>query len=130
MNLSSSKEGSSSFKCTTTLYGENEETLKNVRRIRILLQLRIMLADYCSDVGHFLDLDQRRNGTEFILANQMEKWDKIVERMTHNFAESGHHIFRVTSALERGELRSRGEGKKSIHFNGSAIELTLRTIFQ
>ena len=30
-----------------------------------------------------------------------------------NFAESGRHIFRATSALERGELRSRGEGMKS-----------------
>ena len=97
MNLSSSKEGSSSCQCTTTLHGENEETQKNVRRI--LLQLRIMLADSCSDVGHFLDLD----GTEFILSDKPdEKCDKIVERMTLNFAESGHYIFRGTNALERG----------------------------
>ena len=47
-----------------------------------------------------------------------------------NFAEGGHPIFRATSALERGELRSEGKEMKSILFNGSEenIELLLRTI--
>ena len=47
-----------------------------------------------------------------------------------NFSESGHPIFRASSAFERGELRSKGHGKKSIHFNGSDenIELLLRTV--
>ena len=47
-----------------------------------------------------------------------------------NFSESGHPIFRASSALERGELRSKEHGKKSIHFNGSDenIELLLRTV--
>ena len=47
-----------------------------------------------------------------------------------NFEESSHPIFRATSALERGELRSKDGWKKSIHFNGSAanIELILRTV--
>ena len=50
--------------------------------------------------------------------------------MMLNFAESGHPIFRDTSALERGELRSKAKGKKSIHFNGSEenIDLILHTI--
>ena len=57
-------------------------------------------------------------------------WDRIVERMMMNFAESGHPIFRATSARERAELRSKEKGNKSIHFNGSEenIELILRTI--
>ena len=47
--------------------------------------------------------------------------------MLLNFAGSGHPIFRGTSALERGELRSKENGKKSIHFIGSTqnIELLL-----
>ena len=47
-----------------------------------------------------------------------------------NFAEADHPIFRATSALENGELRIKGKGNKSIHFNGSAtnIELILRTM--
>ena len=47
-----------------------------------------------------------------------------------NFSESGHPVFRASSAFERGELRSKGHGKKPFHFNGSDenIELLLRTV--
>ena len=47
-----------------------------------------------------------------------------------NFSRSGQPIFRAASAFERGELRSKGVGKKSIHLNGSHenIELLLRTV--
>ena len=50
--------------------------------------------------------------------------------MLLNFAETKHPIFRGTSALERGDLRSKGGGKKSIHFNGSTqnIELLLQVV--
>ena len=50
--------------------------------------------------------------------------------MTLNFAESGHPLLRASSALEKGTLKSRGKGVKSIHFNGSdeTIELILRTV--
>ena len=60
----------------------------------------------------------------------METGDKTAELMMHNFTESGHPIFRATSALEWGESRSKEKGLKSMHFNGSeeTIELILRTI--
>ena len=50
--------------------------------------------------------------------------------MILNFAESGHPVFRATSALDRGELKSKGRGKKSIHFNGGeeTIELILNQL--
>ena len=35
-----------------------------------------------------------------------------------NFSGSGHQIFRVTSAFERGESGCKRGGKKSLHFNG------------
>ena len=56
-------------------------------------------------------------------------WDRTAEKMLLNFAGSGHPIFRGTSALKRGELRSEG-GKTSIHFNGSTqnIELLLQMV--
>ena len=56
--------------------------------------------------------------------------DKIPEVMMLKFAESGHPVFWATSALERGEFRSKGNGKESIHFNGSdeTVELILRTV--
>ena len=54
----------------------------------------------------------------------------MAENMTANFSDSGHPIFRASSAFERGELRSKGGRKTSIHFNGSDenIELLLRTV--
>ena len=57
-------------------------------------------------------------------------WDRIANKMLQNFAEINHAVCRGTSALERGELRSKGSGKKSIHFNGSTrnIELLLQIV--
>ena len=43
-------------------------------------------------------------------------WDRTSEKMLLKFAGSSHPIFRGTSALERGDFRSRGGGR---HFNGS-----------
>ena len=38
--------------------------------------------------------------------------------MMINFAESGHPFIQATSVLERGELKRKGGGKKTIHYNG------------
>ena len=43
-------------------------------------------------------------------------WDNIAEEMLLEFAESGHPIFRATTPLSRGQLKSKGRGKLSIHF--------------
>ena len=42
-------------------------------------------------------------------------WDNIAEKMLLEFAESGCPIFRATTPLSRGQLRSKGHGKLSIH---------------
>ena len=46
------------------------------------------------------------------------------------FGESGHPVFRATSPLSRGMLKSRGGGKLSIHFcaDGETIKTVFRTI--
>ena len=46
------------------------------------------------------------------------------------FGESGHPVFRATSPVSRGTLKSRGGGKLSIHFcaDGRTIETVFRTI--
>ena len=54
-------------------------------------------------------------------------WDKI-ERMFVEFAESGCPIFRATSPLSRGRLKSKGHGKLSIHC--AADYETIETIFR
>ena len=43
-------------------------------------------------------------------------WDNMAERMSLEFAESDCPIFRATSPLSRGQLRSKGHGRLSIHF--------------
>ena len=44
------------------------------------------------------------------------EWDSMAERMLLEFAESGCPIFRATSPLSRGRLKSKGHGKLSIHY--------------
>ena len=43
-------------------------------------------------------------------------WDNIAEKMLVEFAESGCLNFRATSPLSRGQLKSKGHGKLSIHY--------------
>ena len=43
-------------------------------------------------------------------------WNNIAEQMLLEFAESGHPIFRATTPLSRGQLKSKGRGKLSLHF--------------
>ena len=55
-------------------------------------------------------------------------WDNIAEKMLVEFAESGCPIFRATSPLSRGQLKSKGHGKLSIQY---AADLeTVETIFR
>ena len=50
--------------------------------------------------------------------------------MMLTFAESRHPVFRCTSPLSRGVLKSKGGGKLSIHFcaDGETVETVFRTI--
>ena len=55
-------------------------------------------------------------------------WGHIVDEMLLEFAESGHPIFRATTPLSRGILKSKGRGKLSIHF--AADQDTIDTVFR
>ena len=52
----------------------------------------------------------------------------MAEKMMLEFAESGHPIFRATSPLSRGRLKSKGHGKLSIHY--CADLETIQTVFR
>ena len=56
------------------------------------------------------------------------EWDRMAEKMMWTFAESGHPIFRATSPLSRGVLKSKGGGKLSIHY--CADLETIKTVFR
>ena len=55
-------------------------------------------------------------------------WDHIAEKMLVEFAESGCPIFRATTPLSMGKLKSKGHGKLSIHY--CADQATIETIFR
>ena len=46
-----------------------------------------------------------------------DEWDSMAEKMMLEFGESGHPVFRATSPLSRGRLKSKGGGKLSIHYS-------------
>ena len=54
-------------------------------------------------------------------------WDNLAEKMLNEFAESGCPIFCATTRLSRGQLKSKGHGKLSIHF--AAVQETIETNF-
>ena len=83
--------------------------------------------DLVLDNGHLLDQVLKRSG---ILRIVQGAWDNIAEQMLLEFAESGHPIFRTTTPLSRGQLKSKGRGKLSIHFaaDENTIDATYRIV--
>ena len=77
--------------------------------------------------GHLLDQVLKRNG---ILQRIVHKELGITLRKKcyWNSQISGHPAFRATTPLSRGQLKSKGHGKLSIHF--AADEHTIETIFR
>ena len=55
-------------------------------------------------------------------------WDHVAEKMLLEFADSTCPIFRATTPSSRGQLRSKGHGKLSIHF--AATQATIETVFR
>ena len=58
----------------------------------------------------------------------LSEWGRIAEKMMLEFGESGHPVFRATSPLSRGQLKSKSGGKLSIH-DCADLE-TVETIFR
>ena len=56
------------------------------------------------------------------------EWDRMAENVMLTFAESGHPVFRATNPLSRGQLKSKGGGKLSIHY--CADLETIKTVFR
>ena len=58
------------------------------------------------------------------------KCDRVAEDMMLNFHESGHPVFRGSSAFERGSFRNEEGGQLSMHVCGDTdtVEVFLRTV--
>ena len=79
------------------------------------------------DNGHLLIQVLRRSGILVKRIVHKELWDHIEDEMLLEFTESGHPIFRATTPLSRGILKSTGHGKPSIHFTA---DYPIETIFR
>ena len=89
-----------------------------------------MRKDWRTDIGRFLGLDQTISGAGRHTCNPNGKWDRVADDMMLIFIESGHLVFRSSSALERRDLKSKGKGHFSFHICGDkkSVEVALRTI--
>ena len=122
-----SQDGSSSFRCSTTSHGDkdNEQECnahadlvpKNAKRFP---PGRWSFLGPGSEKKWYSTYNERPQG----------EWDRVAELMMIKFSESGHPVFRSTSPLSRGVLKSKGGGKLSIHFcvDEGTIETVFRTI--
>ena len=80
------------------------------------------------DNGHLLVRVPKRNGILWKIIALKEFGNHIAEKMLVELAESGCPIFRATTPLSRGKLKSKGHGKLSFHF--AADQETIETIFR
>ena len=130
VNQRTSQARSSSCQCSTTLC----EMQKGNEKLCVNNSKRVEEYAWRFPRGHWSFLGPRSEKKWYATYNSKPNgcWDRTAEKMLHNFAGSGHPIFRCTSALERerGQLRSKGGGRTSIHFNGSTqnIELLLQMV--
>ena len=86
-----------------------------------------MQEDLEKDNGHFVGPGSEKKWYSIKEDSPQGIWDRIAERMLLEFAESGCPIFRATTPLSRGKLKSQGRGKLSIHY--AADQETIETIF-
>ena len=81
--------------------------LKEIQNTEICITNSVTVANYARRffLGRwsFLGPGSEKKWSGTYSDKPLGDWDKTAERMMLNFAESGHPIFRATSALERGE---------------------------
>ena len=120
------QEGLYSCRCSTTSHGDQKTTRKNAKQM--LNSFLCLQEDSEQDNGHSSDLDRRKSGllsVKIVHYVNGTKWRKDDVRISQ---ESRHPVFRATSPLSRGKLKSKGGGKLSIH-NAADLE-TITTVFR
>ena len=121
-----SQEESYLCRCSTTFPVDQKTTKKNVRQMpNSYLCTREDL-----EKGQWSYIGPGSEKKWYCISEDspLGVWDNIAEKMLFEFAESGCPIFRATSPLSRGQLKSKGHGKLSIH---CAADLeSVETIFR
>ena len=101
-----------------------EECLANVRIVKILAN------KFGIGQWSFIGPGSEKKWYSAEENSPQEAWGHIADEMLLEFAKSGHPIFRATTPLSRGILKSKGHGKLSIHFTADypKIETNFRII--
>ena len=89
-----------------------------------------MREDFSLGRWSFLGLGSEKKWYSTSDSKPQGEWDRVAELMMIKFGDSGHQVFRATSPVSQGTLKSRGGGKLSIHFSadGGTIETVFRAI--
>ena len=127
-NTRNSLDGLSSCRCSTTFHVNlktiNEQECESSAQLVSLYAKRFGAGQWS-----FLGLGSEKKWYSTSEDSPQGEWDRIAEQMMLTFAECQHPVFRSTSPLSRGQLKSKGGGKRSIHFcaDGDTIETVFRT---
>ena len=76
----------------------------------------------------FLGLGSEKKWYSIHGSKPQGEWERVAELMMIKFAECGRPVFRATSPLSKGTLKSKGGGKISMRF--CADEGTIETVFR
>ena len=89
-----------------------------------------MQKDFSTGRWSFLGLGSEKKWYSTYHERPRGDWDEVAESTMIKSGESGHPVFRATSPLSRGTLKSRGGGQLSIQFcaDGDTVETGFRTI--
>ena len=106
------QEGLSSCRCSTTSHGDLRTTRKNA--IQMLNSSLTMQRDSEQDSG--LGPGSEKKWYSISEDGPQVEWDTMAEKIMVTLAESGHPVFRATSPLSTGMLKSKSGGKLSNHY--------------
>ena len=87
-----------------------------------------MQRDLEEDNGHSWVLVLLKKWYSISADSPQGEWDRIAEKMMLEFGESRHPVFRATSPLSSGQLKSKCGGKLSIHY--CVDQETIKTVFR
>ena len=92
------------------------EIYRQQKRMRVRCSTRLCAQRFGAGQWSFLRPVSEKKWYSTREGSPQGEWDKIAELMMVKFTESGHPVFRATSPLSRGVLKSKGGGQLSIHY--------------
>ena len=122
------QDGSSSCRCSTTSLGSQDNEQESELSANLV---SIYAKRFSPGRWSFLGPGSEKKWYSTHDSKPQGEWDRVAELMMVKFGESGHPVFRATSPLSRGMLKSRGGGKLSIHFcaDGERLKLFFAQLF-